>query len=59
MMTSGEKAKWPRWIENAAYPPPPNRVHGGDIRLTMIGHVTVLIQTAGLNIVTEDRKSVV
>jgi L-ascorbate metabolism protein UlaG (beta-lactamase superfamily) len=52
-MTSGEKAKWPRWIENAPHQPPPERVHDGDIRLTMIGHVTVLIQTAGLNIVTD------
>ena len=52
-MTSGEKAKWPRWIENARQPPPPTRVYGGEIRLTMIGHVTVLIQTAGLNIVTD------
>jgi L-ascorbate metabolism protein UlaG (beta-lactamase superfamily) len=51
--TSGERVKWPRWIENAAHPRPPERVHGSDIRLTMIGHVTVLIQTAGLNIVTD------
>jgi L-ascorbate metabolism protein UlaG (beta-lactamase superfamily) len=51
--TSGERVKWPRWIENIAHPRPPDRVYGGDIRLTMIGHVTVFIQTAGLNILTD------
>jgi L-ascorbate metabolism protein UlaG (beta-lactamase superfamily) len=50
---SGQKAKWPRWIENARHPHPPERVHGDTVRLTMIGHVTVLIQTGGLNILTD------
>ncbi len=50
---SGQKAKWPSWIENAPQPRPPERVHGGAVRLTMIGHVTVLIQTEGLNILTD------
>jgi len=49
----GTRAKWPRWIENAPQPPPPERVSGDTIRLTMIGHVSVLIQTAGLNILTD------
>ncbi len=50
---AGGRAKWPRRVENAAFPPPPARVEGATIRLTMIGHVTVLIQTAGLNILTD------
>lgn len=50
---SGTRAKWPRWIENAPQPPPPERVTGDTIRLTMIGHVSVLIQTAGINILTD------
>ncbi len=50
---AGGAAKWPRWIENSAFPPPPERVHGDAIHLTMIGHVTVLIQTAGMNILTD------
>lgn len=50
---SGGRAKWPDWIENAAFPAPPARVEGDTIHLTMIGHVTVLIQTAGLNILTD------
>jgi L-ascorbate metabolism protein UlaG (beta-lactamase superfamily) len=50
---SGRRAKWPRWIENAPQPCPPERVTGDTIRLTMIGHVSVLIQTAGINILTD------
>ncbi|MBL0000532.1 MAG: MBL fold metallo-hydrolase [Sphingomonadales bacterium] len=48
-----KRAKWPRWIENAPQPPPPERVEGNAIQLTMIGHVSVLIQTAGINILTD------
>jgi L-ascorbate metabolism protein UlaG (beta-lactamase superfamily) len=50
---SGARAKWPDWIENKSFPPPPERVADSAIRLTMIGHVTVLIQTEGLNILTD------
>jgi L-ascorbate metabolism protein UlaG (beta-lactamase superfamily) len=50
---SGERAEWPRWIENIPHPAPPPRITGADIALTMIGHVSTLIQTAGLNILTD------
>jgi L-ascorbate metabolism protein UlaG (beta-lactamase superfamily) len=50
---SGSRQKWPRSIENKHYAPPPKRVHGKDLSVTWIGHSTVLIQTAGLNIVTD------
>lgn len=50
---SGGRAKWPRWIENAPQPRPPERVMGDAVRLTMIGHVSLLIQTAGINILTD------
>lgn len=50
---SGGKAKWPRRVENASYPPPPRRVEGQSLNATWIGHSTVLIQTAGLNILTD------
>lgn len=50
---SGEKAKWPGHVDNKPYPLPPARVEGNEIRFTMIGHVTVLVQTAGLNILTD------
>jgi L-ascorbate metabolism protein UlaG (beta-lactamase superfamily) len=50
---AGGRATWPKWIENREFPRPPERVHSDSVRLTMIGHVTVLIQTAGMNILTD------
>jgi L-ascorbate metabolism protein UlaG (beta-lactamase superfamily) len=50
---AGTRAKWPRWVENTAFAPPPNRVEGAAIKATWIGHSTVLIQTAGMNILTD------
>lgn len=50
---TGKRAPWPNWIENRVFAPPPQRVMGSDIHLTMIGHVTVLLQTAGMNILTD------
>ena len=47
-------AKWPSRAENpAAAGQPPRRVEGGGIRVTAVGHATMLIQTAGLNILTD------
>lgn len=50
---SGTRAKWPQWIENTTYPLPPKRVADSAINLTWIGHSTVLLQTMGLNILTD------
>ena len=50
---NGQRAKWPRAMANAAHPPPPERVEGKALALTWIGHSTVLLQTAGLNILTD------
>lgn len=50
----GERSKWP-----AAQPSPfhqanpVERVDGAGLRLTMVGHSSLLIQTAGLNILTD------
>ncbi|MEZ2329836.1 MBL fold metallo-hydrolase [Mesorhizobium sp. RCC_202] len=51
---SGNRAKWPAaWP--SPYPPakPDGRVEGDALRLTMVGHASLLIQTAGLNILTD------
>lgn len=50
--TSAERARWP---ERVPVTPtvPPRRVDGEDMRVTWIGHATVLVQTAGLNILTD------
>lgn len=46
-------ARWPRRLANSSHPPPPARVEGGAMSATWIGHSTVLVQTAGLNILTD------
>lgn len=46
-------AKWPEWIEDPTYPPPPQRVGKGELRITHINHATLLIQVDGVNILTD------
>jgi L-ascorbate metabolism protein UlaG (beta-lactamase superfamily) len=50
---SGSRQKWPRKIQNKTHAPPPKRALGKNLSATWIGHSTVLIQTAGLNILTD------
>ena len=49
---SSERAAWP---DNVSVRPtvPPRRVAGEDMLVTWIGHSTVLVQTQGLNILTD------
>lgn len=49
---SDERARWP---ERVPVTPavPPRRVAGAEMRVTWVGHATVLVQTAGLNILTD------
>ena len=49
----GGRARWPRRVENSRYPGPPPYVYGSDLCATWIGHSTVLVQFAGLNILTD------
>jgi L-ascorbate metabolism protein UlaG (beta-lactamase superfamily) len=49
---SSERARWPRHVP-VATSVPPRRVAGTDMLVTWIGHATVLVQTAGLNILTD------
>jgi len=51
--TSGERQKWPAWVDNADHPAPRDLIHDGGLTATWIGHATVLVQTAGLNILTD------
>lgn len=51
----GERREpWPDRFESP-FPParPQARVDGADLRVTMVGHATLLIQTAGVNILTD------
>lgn len=50
---TGSQAPWPDSVPVAPEPPPPARVDDGSARVTFIGHATVLIQMAGLNILTD------
>lgn len=44
---------WPKWIETPVGETPPERVYGADLSLSFVNHSTVLIQTGGLNILTD------
>lgn len=44
---------WKRVTDAVPGPPPPARVSGTNLRVTFVGHATTLIQTSGLNILTD------
>jgi L-ascorbate metabolism protein UlaG (beta-lactamase superfamily) len=48
-----DKGDWPGWIENTATDVPPKRVEGDALRVSFVGHATILLQTQGLNILTD------
>lgn len=50
---TSERQFWPEYRELPAYDQPPERVEGEELRVTWVGHATVLIQTQGLNILTD------
>jgi L-ascorbate metabolism protein UlaG (beta-lactamase superfamily) len=47
------KKRWPKWIENNVQSNPALTTTDNEVVLTFINHVTFLIQTAGLNILTD------
>jgi L-ascorbate metabolism protein UlaG (beta-lactamase superfamily) len=49
---SNERAQWPEQVP-VRPTVPPRRVDGGEMLVTWIGHATVLVQTGGLNILTD------
>lgn len=55
MRQIGPDPERPHWPERVAVQPsrPPARVPGEAMRVTWVGHATVLIQTSGLNILTD------
>jgi L-ascorbate metabolism protein UlaG (beta-lactamase superfamily) len=44
---------WPEFAELPVTDKPPQRVLGDQLRVSFVGHVTLLIQTQGLNILTD------
>lgn len=51
---NGQRSKWPKAVESpfAGHKPEP-RVEKSGLRVTMVGHATMLIQIAGVNILTD------
>ena len=44
---------WPKKVDVIKYDIPPERIAGNDLRISYVGHVTFLIQTQNLNILTD------
>ncbi len=53
MRFGSEWAKWPDWVDSPAALKPIERVTGAESWVTVINHATVLIQSAGYNILTD------
>ena len=47
---NGEKRKWPSQYPSPYRDTPPPRVEGEAVRVSYVGHATMLVQTAGLNL---------
>src|SRR6266850_6907471 len=51
--TGRQKAEWPDWAPSPYSDRPPARVAGPEWRISYVGHASLLIQTAGLNILID------
>ncbi len=52
-MVTRRRGPWPGFRPNASQDLPPERVAGADLRICFVGHATVLLQTAGINLLTD------
>jgi L-ascorbate metabolism protein UlaG (beta-lactamase superfamily) len=49
----GNRARWPDWVVNTSFPPPPADVATGSAAVTFIGHASFLLRLNGLSILTD------
>ena len=49
----GERAEWPEWAASPFADKPPRRVDGKNLRVSMVGHASFLIQAGGHNILLD------
>jgi L-ascorbate metabolism protein UlaG (beta-lactamase superfamily) len=52
-VASASPKSWPESVDDPHFDMPPQAVEGNDLRVSFVGHSTVLIQTQGLNILTD------
>jgi L-ascorbate metabolism protein UlaG (beta-lactamase superfamily) len=52
-MATRQPGTWRKWTDSPPGAPPPERVSGGHLRATFIGHSTVLLQTDGINVLCD------
>jgi L-ascorbate metabolism protein UlaG (beta-lactamase superfamily) len=52
-LANREPGPWRKWIASPPGPPPPAQVSDGGLRVTFIGHSTVLIQMDGVNFLSD------
>ena len=48
-----ERAEWPEWAASPFADKPPRRVDGKNLRVSMVGHASFLIQAGGHNILLD------
>src|SRR5882757_5828441 len=49
----GNRKQWPEWVRNIAVPAPRKETTADEVVITFINHITFLIQTNGINIITD------
>lgn len=52
-LTTREPGPWPEWVSAKPGPAPPERVGFGEVRVTFVGHATLLLQVDGVNVLTD------
>jgi L-ascorbate metabolism protein UlaG (beta-lactamase superfamily) len=52
-LREGGSAQWPAWAPSPHADRPPERVEGSALRVSFVGHASLLVQTAGRNILID------